>query len=55
MKIIKNLLLISTLIAFSSAAFASRGGLDKNGCHTDKKSGKHHCHEKSKKSKKSKK
>lgn len=52
MKIIKTLIVILSLVAFGQSALASRGGLDKDGCHTDKKTGKHHCHDKNKKSKK---
>jgi hypothetical protein len=54
----KKLLLIISLALFSQSAFASKGGLNKDGCHTDKKTKKYHCHnkkdDKSKKSKKSK-
>lgn len=46
MKIIKNLLLLLSLVVVSNAALASKGGLDKDGCHTDKATGKHHCHAK---------
>ena len=55
MKIIKNLILILSLALFSQSAFASRGGVDKDGCHVDKKTGKHHCHDKKNKGKKTKK
>jgi hypothetical protein len=51
MTIIKNLLLILSLVAFSNSALASRGGVDKDGCHTDKKTKKHHCHKASDKKK----
>lgn len=29
---------------FSSLAFAHGGGLDKNGCHNNRKTGEYHCH-----------
>jgi hypothetical protein len=41
--------LFLALFAFSllaSNAFSHQGGLDKKGCHTDKKTGKYHCHKK---------
>lgn len=31
---------------FCESAFASRGGVNKDGCHKDKKTGKYHCHKK---------
>ena len=46
MKIVKNLMIILSLIAFTDSAFASRGGVNKDGCHTDKETGKYHCHNK---------
>jgi hypothetical protein len=55
MKIIKSLIVILSLALFSQSAFASRGGVDKDGCHVDKKTDKHHCHNKKAKGKKSKK
>ncbi|MBX4911250.1 MULTISPECIES: YHYH domain-containing protein [Rhizobium] len=37
--------LAATVLALSSAsAFAHGGGLDKNGCHTNHKTGDYHCH-----------
>ena len=33
-----------TLLAIPGLALAHPGGLDKNGCHTDKKAGDYHCH-----------
>ena len=52
----KKILLIISLILFSNSSFASRGGLDKDGCHTDKETKKYHCHnKKDKKDKKNKK
>lgn len=32
------------LAAFGALAFSHGGGLDKNGCHTDHKTGVYHCH-----------
>ena len=52
----KKILLIISLILFSNSSFASRGGLNKDGCHTDKETKKYHCHnKKDKKNKKNKK
>lgn len=36
------------LFSFASAslAFAHGGGLDRNGCHTNHKTGEYHCHRK---------
>ena len=48
--------IIISIILFSNSSFASRGGLNKDGCHTDKETKKYHCHnKKDKKDKKSKK
>lgn len=52
MKIIKSLLVLS-LLTISGAAFASPGRVGKDGCHTDKKTGEHHCHETAEKAEKS--
>ncbi len=36
---------IAAILTLSSAfAFAHSGGTDKNGCHTDHKTGTYHCH-----------
>lgn len=32
------------MMATASTAFAHGGGLDKNGCHNDRKKGDYHCH-----------
>jgi hypothetical protein len=32
------------MMATASTAFAHGGGLDKNGCHNDRKKGGYHCH-----------
>lgn len=36
--------LLALSIALCSSAFAHPGGLDKNGCHNDRKNGGYHCH-----------
>jgi hypothetical protein len=37
--------LIATILTLSATfAFAHSGGTDKNGCHTDHKTGTYHCH-----------
>ncbi|TAX39139.1 YHYH domain-containing protein [Rhizobium leguminosarum] len=37
--------LAATVFALSAvSAFAHGGGLDKNGCHTNHKTGDYHCH-----------
>ncbi|MBX4895430.1 MULTISPECIES: YHYH domain-containing protein [Rhizobium] len=37
--------LAATVLALSSASvFAHGGGLDRNGCHTNHKTGDYHCH-----------
>ena len=46
----KNNILLSSVIALaitSGIAFGHPGKTDKNGCHTDKKTGERHCHNKS--------
>ena len=49
-------LVASLIILFSNSSFASKGGLNKDGCHTDKETKKYHCHnKKNKKDKKDKK
>ncbi|MEK0334890.1 YHYH domain-containing protein [Pseudomonas sp. 5FOS] len=43
MKIVS--LLIAAVLSFSSVvAFAHSGGTDARGCHTNHKTGDHHCH-----------
>lgn len=37
-------LLAMIALAVSNAAHAHGGGLDKNGCHTNRKTGDYHCH-----------
>lgn len=44
MKTIKKLIIFLYIFMLCQPSFASRGGLDKDGCHTDKKTGKYHCH-----------
>jgi hypothetical protein len=55
MKIIKTSIIILSLITFCQGAFASKGGLNKEGCHISKKTGDYHCHHKDKKVKSKKK
>lgn len=38
------LLAVLPLVQAPTAAWAHGGGLDKNGCHTDRKTGRYHCH-----------
>lgn len=38
------LLLFVVVLAFPNHAVAHSGGLDKNGCHTNRKTGDYHCH-----------
>lgn len=40
---IMSMLLIAEL-ALNSAAMAHPGGLDRNGCHHNRKTGEYHCH-----------
>jgi hypothetical protein len=44
----KKLIIITSLLTIfvSQISFASPGRTDKSGCHTSKKTGKHHCHKK---------
>lgn len=37
-------LLALLVIAIAGEAFSHGGGLDKNGCHTNRKTGDYHCH-----------
>lgn len=39
-----TVLALATLMASVSATHAHPGGLDRHGCHTDRKSGEYHCH-----------
>lgn len=32
------------VLCFSMSAFGHGGGLDRNGCHTNRKTGEYHCH-----------
>ncbi|WP_157626474.1 YHYH domain-containing protein [Rhizobium leguminosarum] len=44
MKIVR-IALAATVFALSAiSSFAHGGGLDRNGCHTNHKTGDHHCH-----------
>ncbi len=38
------LALIAVLLAFAMPALPHGGGLDRNGCHTNRKTGDYHCH-----------
>lgn len=40
----KHLLLIIAILFTTNAAFAHSGGTDKDGCHTNHKTGGRHCH-----------
>jgi hypothetical protein len=40
----KTLLVIFALFLTATLAQAHSGGTDKNGCHTDRKTGVYHCH-----------
>lgn len=40
----KRILLAMAACAISVSAWAHGGGLDKNGCHHDRKTGSYHCH-----------
>ncbi|MGP4671803.1 YHYH domain-containing protein [Agrobacterium salinitolerans] len=44
MKIFKFALAAALLASSAAAAYAHGGGLDKNGCHNDRKRGGYHCH-----------
>ncbi|MGI8397818.1 YHYH domain-containing protein [Agrobacterium deltaense] len=44
MKMFKLALAGALLISSAISAFAHGGGLDKNGCHNDRKRGGYHCH-----------
>lgn len=40
----KSLLVFSFIVTLSGLAFAHSGGTDRNGCHTNHKTGTYHCH-----------
>lgn len=40
----KKLITALAVCLFAGGAFAHGGGLDKNGCHHDRKNGDYHCH-----------
>ncbi|WP_425493318.1 YHYH domain-containing protein [Microvirga zambiensis] len=40
----KALLAVILTMVLTGSAFAHGGGLDRNGCHTDRKTGDRHCH-----------
>ncbi|WP_294085122.1 YHYH domain-containing protein [uncultured Actinobacillus sp.] len=40
----KKLALVMLAMVTATSVFAHGGGLDKNGCHTDRKTGIYHCH-----------
>ncbi|WP_353326995.1 YHYH domain-containing protein [Chitiniphilus shinanonensis] len=40
----KRLVIALLCIAFSTTAFAHSGGLNKDGCHHNRKTGDYHCH-----------
>lgn len=39
-----KLLFVALMAGLGSAVFAHGGGLDANGCHTNRKTGEYHCH-----------
>lgn len=40
----KKIIAALATLMLAGAAFAHGGGLDKNGCHHDRKNGGYHCH-----------
>lgn len=44
MKVIASCLSVLLVFAGTSLAHAHGGGTDKNGCHTNHKTGDYHCH-----------
>lgn len=44
MRAIKWVIAIVFVIGAAATAFGHSGGTDRNGCHTDKKTGQRHCH-----------
>ncbi|HEX2833148.1 MAG TPA: YHYH domain-containing protein [Thermoanaerobaculia bacterium] len=40
----RTILLAVLVLVAAPAAFAHGGGLDRNGCHTNRKTGEYHCH-----------
>lgn len=43
-KLIIGALMVLGLTAAAASAYAHGGGLDRNGCHHDRKAGTYHCH-----------
>ncbi|MES0168053.1 YHYH domain-containing protein [Mesorhizobium sp. M0027] len=44
MKIAILAALAAFILALATSAYAHSGGTDKNGCHTNHKTGEYHCH-----------
>lgn len=44
--LIMLLVSLSMAMSFSAQVFAHSGGTDSNGCHTNRKTGDYHCHNK---------
>ena len=42
--IIKKILVLTCFYMFTNSIFAHGGGVDSNGCHVQKNTGKEHCH-----------
>ncbi len=42
--IIRTIAAVAILLAAGMGAFAHGGGLNKDGCHTNRKTGDYHCH-----------
>ncbi|CZE47717.1 YHYH domain-containing protein [Campylobacter geochelonis] len=40
----KIFIVLTLLFSFATLAIAHSGGTDRNGCHTDSKTGSYHCH-----------
>lgn len=44
MNSLSRLVVVGALAVFPTTLFAHGGGLDRNGCHTNRKTGDYHCH-----------
>ena len=43
-RMLRMVVVIATVAVYAAGALGHGGGLDKNGCHTDRKTGQYHCH-----------